>query len=457
MKKKTIPMLVMFSMVCACSRLEIPAQFVNTPTAPMTPTQTPRPTPIRPTITPTPTFTPRPLPTIDAVAGCVDEIGCAVIAPDEPIHIAYILSMSGQADELGEVSKGGIEIAIDDHGGRLLGHDILLTGEDTECSLGGGQIAAFSVASDPTTLGVIGTNCSESALRALSTINKAGLVMLSPSNTNPELTLVYNSWQPGYYRIAHTDLLEATLAAEFAFHELGARTAATIQDGSSFSEGLQRQFVYRFRELGGTITSQGTIRKGDLDMRNALAIAAAREPDVLYFPIFESEGIRIVTQASNHSGLNNTVLLSADGLMLSSFPKKAGVDAIGMVLSGPYVHGEAFEALQEKWDAKFRTNPPNLYYAFAYDATNLLLSAIEKVAAVDGDGNIYIGRQALRDTISATTDFPGITGTLDCSDKDSPIFGTGRGDCASGESLAIFEITQGETQGRWPPKAIYPP
>ncbi len=60
---------------------------------------------------------------------CTDPIGCVDVAPDEPVHIAYMLTISGGTAFLGEDSRGAIEIAIDDKG-QILGHDILLTGED---------------------------------------------------------------------------------------------------------------------------------------------------------------------------------------------------------------------------------------------------------------------------------------------------------------------------------------
>ncbi len=57
-----------------------------------------------------------------AMFECTDEIGCAEIAPDEPVHISYMLTISGATAFLGEDSQGAIEIAIDDRGGELLGH-----------------------------------------------------------------------------------------------------------------------------------------------------------------------------------------------------------------------------------------------------------------------------------------------------------------------------------------------
>jgi len=391
---------------------------------------------------------------------CTDAIGCVDIAPDEPVHIAYMLTISGATAFLGEDSQGAIEIAVDDRGGELLGHPISLTGEDTLCSAEGGQTAATKVAADPTIVGVIGTNCSSAATAAMPTISNAGLVMLSPSNTAPALTLEGETWQPGYFRICHTDLFQGSVAAEFAYNELGATTAATIHDGSPYADQLQQVFAGKFQELGGTVTFQGAVNVGDTDMRTVLTSVAADSPDILYFPIFEPEGPFIVAQSSEIAGLENTTLMGADGLLSDSFPENAGPNVVDMYLSGPYVSGATYDAFLAKWDTKFGGVPPSGFHAFAYDGTNILFDAIEQVAVQDDDGTLHIGRQALRDAIANTTDYTGLTGKLNCGDDDYSAFGitnASHGDCATGGALGIFQITQAELDGNWPPPVVYTP
>ena len=391
---------------------------------------------------------------------CADAIGCVDIAPGEPVHIAYMLTVSGATAFLGEDSKGAVEVAIDDRGGKLLDHPIQLTGEDTLCSAEGGQTAATKVASDPTIVGIIGTNCSSEATAAMPTISSAGLVMLSPSNTAPALTLEGETWQPGYFRICHTDLFQGSVAAEFAYNELGARTAATIHDGSPYADQLQQVFAGRFQELGGTITFQGAVNVGDTDMRTVLTSVAADAPDVLYYPIFEPEGPFITAQSSEIAGLEDTILMGADGLLSDSFPENAGPNVVDMYLSGPYVSGAAYDEFLAKWKNKFGGVPPSGFHAFAYDGTNILLDAIEQVAVVDDDGTLHIGRQALRDAIKGTTDYTGLTGKLNCGDDDYSAFGitnASHGDCATGGALGIFQITQAELDGNWPPPVVFTP
>lgn len=375
---------------------------------------------------------------------CEDAIGCVELAPDEPIRIAYMLTVSGGTATLGEDSRGAIEIAIEDRG-QIHGHSIELTGEDSGCSAEGGQTAAQAVAADTKVVGIIGTNCSSEATAGLPIISEAGLLMISPSNTAPALTDPAQTWKPGYYRTAHNDLFQGRIAAEFAFNELGAKTAATIHDGSPYADQLQQVFAKTFEELGGTITAREAINVGDTDMSSVLTNIAAGAPEVLYFPIFNPEGPFIVAQSRDIPGLENAILMGSDGLLASDFAPAAGPNAVGAYLSGPYVTGAAYDEFLAKWDKKFGGTPPSGFHAFAYDGTNMLLDAINAVAKKGEDGSLSIGRQALRDYLTNLKNFNGLSGSLSC---------TPNGDCATGEALAIFKITQEQVDD---PKNFPPP
>ena len=132
---------------------------------------------------------------------CTDSIGCVTIGPSDPIHIAYLLVVAGPNAALGIDSRNGVEIAIDDAGGKILGHDIKFDGEDGGCSADGGQAAGTKLASDPTIVAVIGTSCSSEARAAEPLLSAAGFVTISSSNTAPDLTDPTNpNHYPGYFR-----------------------------------------------------------------------------------------------------------------------------------------------------------------------------------------------------------------------------------------------------------------
>src|SRR5512145_1320321 len=77
-----------------------------------------------------------------------DALGMVEIKSGDPIVIGYALTIAGPNAALGLDSQRGVEIAIEDAGGELLGHKIELTGEDTGCTPEGGQSAATKLAAN---------------------------------------------------------------------------------------------------------------------------------------------------------------------------------------------------------------------------------------------------------------------------------------------------------------------
>src|SRR5574338_6412 len=147
---------------------------------------------------------------------CTDKIGCVDIAPGDPIHIAYAMVISGPDETLGIDSRTGVQVAVALKG-KVLGHDVNLTGEDEGCSAEGGQAAGTKLAADPTIVAVIGTSCSSAARVAVPLLSQAGFVIISASNTAPDLTRAGDPNQhPGYLRTAHNDEVQGAAAARFA-------------------------------------------------------------------------------------------------------------------------------------------------------------------------------------------------------------------------------------------------
>ena len=370
-----------------------------------------------------------------------------------------MLTTSGATAFLGDDSLGGIDIAIDERG-QIQGHDIQLTGEDSLCSAEGGQTAATRVAADPTILAAIGTNCSSAGEAASAVLSDAGLLMMSPTNTSPSLTDPAQTYFPGYFRTAHNDKFQGAVAAQFAITQIGALTAATIHDGSPYADGLQAVFAEEFENLGGMITFQGAVNVGDTDMNPILTTISADSPDVLYFPIFEPEGDFIAAQSRDVPGLEDTTLFGADGLLVASFAPNTGSAADGMYLSGPYVSEDipAYAAFLDTFIANTGGPPPAGFAAHAYDATRIILDAIEAVLVEDDDGTLHIGRQALRDWITDLTGFDGLTGTLACGDRQLAGI-EAKGECATGEALGIYQLgpDQVASEDNWPAPVVWLP
>lgn len=388
---------------------------------------------------------------VSADAACDDPLGCVEVGPDDPIVVGAMLVVSGAINYLGEDTLGGVELALLARDYRLLDREIELVLEDSLCTAEGGQVAAQRLAADPTVAGAIGTNCSSAAQGAIPIISESGMVMIAPSNTSPSLTnadiAAGGSHQPGYFRTSQNGLIEGMRVAEFAIYALGVKSLATVHDGDPYTSGLAAAVADTFAELGGAVVYEGAVNKGDTDMSSILTEIAVNQPDAIYVPLFEPESNFFAAQMQYIVGLEDTIIIGGAASFSSSFPENTGDAAIGIYVSGPVVSGDAYDELLRQWQEEYGSDPPSGYHAHAYDATNLLLDALESVAVAQADGAITFGRQAIRDALAATEDYPGLTGRLTCR-EDSPFVG----DCSPGTALAVFEITEAEVyDDNWPP------
>lgn len=371
---------------------------------------------------------------------CDDEIGCVEVAPGDPIRIASALVITGADSQLGLDSQYGVELAIDAYG-DIAGHPVELQREDDGCSAEGGQAAAQKIVADPTIVGVIGTSCSGAGVPASSIISDAGYVMISPSNTAPVLTDA-ETHEPGYLRTAHNDKVQGRAMAVFAYNELGLTRAAAIHDGDPYTEGLASVFRDSFEELGGEIVAFEAVDRNADDVTPVLrTIATAGPPEFIYYPVFTTLGANITKQAKEVDGLEGVVLAGADGIQSPDFLSAAGEAAEGMYVSGPDLGfaNSLYDTMLANYQEKYGSEPLSVFHAHAYDATNMLLQAIESVAIEGDDGTLLIPRAALREALFATSGFEGITGTLTCDEF---------GDCAD-PRIAVSQVVNGEFSPVW--------
>jgi branched-chain amino acid transport system substrate-binding protein len=234
---------------------------------------------------------------------------------------------------------------------------------------------------------------------------------------------VAENYRPGYYRTAHNDLYQGRAAAEFMYNEQGITKAAGIHDGDPYTDGLATAFADAFVELGGEIVIYTAVQKGDTDMVPVLTEVAAAAPEAIFFPIFPPEGNYIAQQIGGVTGLEDVLLMGADGLLVDSFVSIA--ESEGVYFSGPdqrygtntnAITGKTAEEVLATYNETFGEAPSAAFWAHSYDATVMLLDAINTVAVDDGSGNLTIDRQALRDQLNSVSGFEGLIGTLSCDE-----------------------------------------
>ena len=359
-------------------------------------------------------------------------LGTVVVGGGEAIQIRALGTLTRVGD-LGVASQRGVALAVADYG-PIKGHGVSMgAGLDSLCSAAGGAAAAETVLGDGRVVGVVGTSCSVAAAAASPILSEAGLVMVAPSTTSPSLTSdlrgnAGSNYHAGYHRVASNDLYQAEAVADFVYNELGLRTMAAVHDGDPYTSGVTAAFKATFEELGGTV-AVAMVNKGATDMIPVLTEIAAASPEGLFLPIFPEEAGPILRQSSAVEGLAGLVRIGGGALLVSGFlalPASEGLYFAGPTLDfGSNVNGatgRSGDELNAAYEERYGEHSPSAYLAHAYDATTILLRAIEEVAVVVGDA-LYIDRAKLREALGGTSGFSGIIGTVSCDEF---------GDCGTG-------------------------
>ena len=354
-------------------------------------------------------------------------LGVVEVGPGEAIQIRSMLALSGDAGS-GPTNEKVVRLAVSDYG-PIHGFNVDIgMSVDDGCSPEGGELAGQEIAADADVIGVIGTTCSAAAVTAAPLVTGAGKVMISPSNTSPRLTsdLAGNpsaEYNEGYYRTADNDLHQGAALAQFLRWEKGIKTVAAIHNSDAYSQSLAEAFSASFRRLGGSVTGIAVVARDETDVTPTLAQLAEGSPEALFFPVSRTTGVAIVQQLPDMAGGFGGVLrISADGLLADDFLEAE--ESEGMFLSGPDLSfdmntnestGRHAADLLAEYEAVYGTSPDAAFWAHAYDATTLLLEAIEAASQPDGE-TLVIDLAGVREHLSSVSGYNGIIGPITCDD-----------------------------------------
>ena len=232
---------------------------------------------------------------------------------------------------------------------------------------------------------------------------------------------------------------------------MGCDTLATIHDDSPYSEQLVQVAETEFQQLGGTVVGRVGVLRDQVEMAPVLAALGPHQPCVIYFPMFVTASAALVREIPHTAGLEQTIPV-AGPVLSPGFYAAAGEAAVGLQITTmdvlPSALGKDYAELYRRHVETYGEKPRQNYHAYAYDAAQILLLAIETVA-VEEEGNTYIGRRALRDALFATEGHQGMSGLIDCNEH---------GDCGQ-FAFAVYQVIDADPDSYdlgTNPKRIFP-
>jgi branched-chain amino acid transport system substrate-binding protein len=266
---------------------------------------------------------------------------------------------------------------------------------------------------DSAVLAMVGPFNSNVAKSEIPLTNDAGLVQISPSNTNDGLTVGDDAKKlreahpdvNAYFRVCTRDSRQGAALAKFA-QKLGYKKMFVIDDNETYGKGLADSFAAAFASLGGKVLGHEHITANQQDFKALLTKAKSTSPDAVFYGGTTSTGGGLVRHQMGDVGMTSVPYMGGDGISDGDvFVKSAGQMAKDVYFSIAAPDAEKLPSAKPfvaAYAARFKT-PLGAYSANAYSAATIEIAAIAKAIKDDG-GNMPTRAEVLKN-VAATRDF----------------------------------------------------
>ena len=205
----------------------------------------------------------------------------------------------GKQEALGIKYANSIQPTVD-IGGKT--YKVELVSVDNQSSNDKAPSAAAELVSAGVSV-VLGSYGSGVSIAAAPTFEQAGVPAIGITCTNPQVT----EGNAHYFRICFLDPFQGTVLANYAYNELGYRTAYTLaENGNDYDEGLAHYFTEAFTTLGGKVEN-ANFPENTSDFNSYITNAVNAGAEVIFAPTSTSYAQLIVEQAAA-KGVKATIM-----------------------------------------------------------------------------------------------------------------------------------------------------
>jgi len=317
--------------------------------------------------------------------------GAACDTSKGTLIIGMIAPLSGGLSALGLGMRNSADLAVDQANQKCTvpGYQLAFQPEDDQATPQVAGQAATKLASDPNVVGVVGTLNSSTAQVVQPILSERDIVVVSPANTGPALTMGENAATApsrqfdNYFRVATTDLIQGPFAANYLVQTAGKKNIAVIDDGKTYGSGLAEQFSQQAAKLGATVVAREKVGERDTDFSGVITRIRALNPDAVYYggeyPVAGPLSAQLAA-----AGLN-VPLMGGDGVVDAQFVALGGrAGDLATNVGAPAASLPSAQQFIKDYDAANYSEEFSAYGAFTYDSTNAIIAALAKALA-NGD------------------------------------------------------------------------
>ncbi|WP_420067659.1 branched-chain amino acid ABC transporter substrate-binding protein [Serratia ureilytica] len=298
---------------------------------------------------------------------------------DDTVLIGLAGPLTGPSARIGKDLENGARLAIADANAQkptLNGKPVTfkLVSEDDQSD----PRTAVAVAQrlvDEGVAGVVGHWNTGTSIPAARIYHDAGIAQVAPVATGHGYT------QQGFdtsFRVMGHDDDGGNYAGQYAVKTLKAKRIAVIDDRTAFGQGLADEFIKSLQAQGVQPVTREYVDDKTVDFSAVLTTVRSKNADLIFFGGVDSQAAPLARKLKQ-LGMN-AQLMGAGGFVSQTFLTLAQREGEGVVALEPGLPleqmpgGKAFEqAYRDRYHTHIELHAP-----FAYDATRVLIAAIEQ-------------------------------------------------------------------------------
>ncbi|MFZ4775220.1 MAG: ABC transporter substrate-binding protein [Terrimicrobiaceae bacterium] len=322
--------------------------------------------------------------------------------PVNAIPVGSFLPLTGSQAAFGQATLEGIKLAVSqiNSAGGLENRPIHLIIRDTNSKGAEAAQIVRELVTENKVVALLGEIASENSLKAAPVAAELGIPMISPGSTHADVTKA----GPGIFRVCFVDPFQGRVMSKFA-SSIGVTKAAILFDASDpYSSALAASFEEDFVARGGTVSAKETCLHGATDFQAQLEAIKAKQPEVIFLPVYFTQAAAIIKQA-RPLGIDQP-FIGTDAWESPDFLKSGGEAVNNTYFASHFSAGDPSERTQifvKAYQAEYGREPLALA-ALGYDAMNFLADGIRRAPGTEP--------AALQAALAATSNFPGVTGTI---------------------------------------------
>ncbi|WP_119737884.1 branched-chain amino acid ABC transporter substrate-binding protein [Pseudomonas sp. Larv2_ips] len=307
----------------------------------------------------------------------------AFVQADVKIGVAG--PMTGANAAFGEQYMKGAQAAADviNKAGGINGEQLKLVAGDDACEPKQAVAVANRLADQDKVIGVVGHFCSSNTIPASEVYDEAGIIMITPGSTNPQVT---ERGLGAVFRMCGRDDQQGIVAGDYIVDVLKGKKVAVINDKDTYGKGLADATAQQLTKRGVKPVLEEGLTRGEKDFSALVTKIRSTGADVVYFGGLHPEAGPLVRQI-REAGLKDVKFMSDDGVVTDELVATAGgaqyVDGVYMTFGAdPRLLPYSKTVVEE-----FRKNgtEPEGYTLYAYASIQALAAGFNGAKSNKGE------------------------------------------------------------------------